>query len=160
MKKIKNYFKPAISIVLLIVMVFCNCTFVAAQTEQDAILEWTNLDSICVKLKTQSHNTFTPEDFPEINCKRVVVYDKEITDDGYFYEAVLVVSYSSVDNYIDNQLSAILNNEYVVTATENTNRKQLLDIYIMGGGHYNELYIGQSTSSGISKDYLYEHRDI
>lgn len=49
------------------------------------VMEWTYDNSIVVTIKTDTPQQFTPEDFPEINCKRVVTVYKH-SEDGTDYE--------------------------------------------------------------------------
>lgn len=52
---------------------------------EEDVMEWTYDNSIVVTIKTDTPQRFAPEDFPEINCKRVVMVYKH-SEDGTDYE--------------------------------------------------------------------------
>lgn len=84
----KKGWKQWISAALVVVLLFSMPIFTYAE---ESVEEWTYDNSIVVSLSVPEFQTFEPEDFPEINCSRVVVADKETLDDGIHFLLVLVL---------------------------------------------------------------------
>ena len=72
---------------------------------EEDVMEWTYDNSIVVTINTDTPQQFTPEDFPGIECKRVVGVNKYTSDqpeaeDSISYNLVLVL-WNSGDYYVE-----------------------------------------------------------
>ena len=58
---------------------------------EEDVMEWTYDNSIVVTINTDTPQQFTPEDFPGIECERVLAVSKSTTNEGIIYKLVLVL---------------------------------------------------------------------
>ena len=91
-------FERIVCLLLIMMLVLCTVPVVslADTTEDYSTMEWNNTNSIWVVYKDyipDDNIVFTPDDFPQVDCKRVCIVDKNTYDDGSVgYALVLVLN--------------------------------------------------------------------
>lgn len=88
--KCKRWMSVVVTMAMLCVM---PRTVFSAQDE--TVVEWTYDDSIHVNVMVDESRTFSPEDFPGIDCKKVFIMGKSQLEQGFRYELVLLLDVSN-----------------------------------------------------------------
>lgn len=134
---------------------------------EGGVMEWTYDNSIVVTIKTDTPQQFTPEDFPEINCKRVVTVYKHESDGtegekGILYSLVLVLK-DSGDKAVEKALEAVQKNPRV-TRTEKNFEYQQFKNWVKLNLSQHTLKVGETTNLQIAdsaiEDYSYHKTGV
>ena len=79
---------------------------------------WTYENSILVAVLVENEQTFTPADFPEINCRSLWIVEKTTTEQGILYELVLTLK-NEDSSEIDKAIQAVSQSKIVKSAQRN-----------------------------------------
>ena len=80
---------------VLMVALLCTIPEVAFSAQDETVVEWTYDDSILVNIMVDESRSFSPEDFPGIDCKKVFIMGKSQLEQGFRYELVLLLDVSN-----------------------------------------------------------------
>ncbi len=108
--------KAWLSMMLVIALVL-GVLPVSSMAEK-TVTEWTYDNSIVVTVTVDTPQQFTPEDFPEVECKRVVAVSKSTDEDGITYKLVLVLGTAETTE-MEKAIEVIQKNPKVQYAHEN-----------------------------------------
>ncbi len=86
MLNIKKY----VSLILVLFLLLGNSFVLAQETPTEITFE----NSLYVETYSQTQLTFTPEDFPGVDCSRVIILYKEAYEDSYGSSVLLVLNQS------------------------------------------------------------------
>lgn len=106
-----------ICLVMAVVLLFVAAPVSASGEGED--MEWTGKNSIVVGITVSEFKTFEPEDFPEINCKRVVMAHKSITEDGKIRFGLVLVLRDSGDAAVEKALEIARQDERLIDPKRN-----------------------------------------
>lgn len=81
--------------------------------------EWRYGESILVEVKVNESKTFSPEDFPVIDCKKVFVLEKRTREDGVEYQLVLIPDASKKTTTLKEDIEKLLTLPIVTHAERN-----------------------------------------
>lgn len=85
---------------------------------EEDVMEWTYDNSIVVTINTDTPQQFTPEDFPEIQCKSVWITEKSQDTHGFLYELILVLR-DSGEKTIEQAIDTMMQRDMVISAQRN-----------------------------------------
>lgn len=130
---------------------------------EEEVMEWTYDNSIVVTIKTDTPQQFTPEDFPEINCKRVVTVYKHSEDgtegkSGISYRLVLVLMSSG--EYVEKAMEVAKKDPRVTNVERNSDYEQFKSWIKLNHSEYT-LKIGETVDLQIADsaiEYYADHK--
>lgn len=130
---------------------------------EEGVMEWTYDNSIVVTIKTNTPQQFTPEDFPEINCKRVVTVYKHSEDgtegeSGISYRLVLVLMSSG--EYVEKAMEVAKKDPRVTNVERNSDYEQFKSWIKLNHSEYT-LKIGETVDLQIADsaiEYYADHK--
>ncbi|PWM44195.1 MAG: hypothetical protein DBX47_05925 [Clostridiales bacterium] len=103
----------------VLVLVLLTSTSVIATSAQTEAAEWNYYNSIEVFVTVDEEKIFTPEDFLEVDCLKVLVTEKEAYDE-FKYRLIIVLNQFCDDEEIEAAVNAIAANPIVILARRNT----------------------------------------
>lgn len=115
---------------ILMMVLLCTMPGTALGAENEAAVEWTYDDSILVNVMVDESRTFSPGDFPGIDCKKVFVLEKKQEVRGFEYKLVLMLRHSGKE-VLEKAINEVLKQPMVIQAGRNEEyiqRKSILNL--------------------------------
>ena len=117
----KKFWKRWLCVALAVLML---AVFPIPTLGEENVMEWTYDNSIVVTINTDTPQQFKPEDFPEIDCERVLAVSKSTTNEGIIYKLVLVLRDSGEYN-VEKAIEIATKDPSVTNASKNEKYNQL-----------------------------------
>lgn len=111
----KRFWKRWLCVALVVTIL---AVFPLPTLGEEDVMEWTYDNSIVVTINTDTPQQFTPEDFPEINCKSVWVTEKSQDTQGFIYELILVLQ-DSGEKTVEEAINIMTQCDMVISAQRN-----------------------------------------
>ena len=145
----KNRFRRMLAALLCVVLLGSIAMTVGA--EEKRVLEWTYYDSIVVYVQTDETRAFTPEDFPEVDCRETMIVQKQTDNDSkdITYTVVLILQQSG-DEAMKRAIELIQENPLVSRAERNYKYEQCEHRIILNHQNY-VLLVGEMVDIEVEE---------
>ena len=90
----------------IIFTLLTNIFYLSASAEE-ITKEWDYHNSIEVRAIVSDDKVFSPADFTQVKCSKVIVASKEKYQDNYQYSLIIVINDTSTDEELDAAVTAL-----------------------------------------------------
>ena len=114
--------KNAKRIIAIVMAAFILCqgfAVVSAEDSTDEAPVWSFENSMLVTVRVDEARSFTPADFPEVDCIEVLVTEKIPFDGGYEYELMLVLDTTAEGYTWDSTAESLQTKPHIVSTDRN-----------------------------------------